>query len=161
MFDHRDLGRRDGTRASELQAFRAATARYPAPGIDTTDSSRLRSHDRPWCLSYEPDTVQITGTLQRLMFPGPPNYESVAGGDAPETGFYLLLTKPVCTNGDSASDDTYPLQEADTVQLVLDSAGYACLRPFLGQQRTLSGTLFARSTGHHHAPLLLRMIGAR
>ena len=107
------------------------------------------------CLRYWSDTVAITGILQRLVFPGRPNYESVAQGDEEEAGFYLRLTRPICTVGDSLSPDSYPIASADTVQLVLDSAGYARLRPLLGKQVTEKGTLFARHTGHHHAPLLL------
>ena len=118
--------------------------------------SRLQGAE--WCLTYEPDTVSITGTLQRLTFPGRPNYESLAQGDEPETGFYLVLAQPVCTRGESASTDAYPIGAADTVQLLLDSAGYARLRSSLGLQLTVSGTLAARFTGHHHAPLLLDVL---
>jgi hypothetical protein len=114
-----------------------------------------------WCLSYEPDTVRVTGTLQRLTFPGRPNYESVAEGDEPEAGFYLLLATPICTKGDTIAPDAFPIAAADTVQLVLDSAGYDRLRLSLGRNVTLSGTLFARHTGHHHAPLLLQVLDAQ
>ena len=110
-----------------------------------------------WCLSYEPDTVRIAGTLRQITYPGRPNYESIANGDEPETGYYLVLAKEVCTKGDSSSSDAYPVSHVDTVQLVLDSAGYVRLRPSLGTTTTLSGTLFAAQTGHHHAPILLQV----
>ena len=54
----------------------------------------------PGCLPYEPEPVQMTGTLVRLTFPGRPNYESIEEGDEPETGFYLELSRGVCTTGD-------------------------------------------------------------
>jgi len=111
------------------------------------------------CLGYEPDTVQVAGTLGRHVFPGPPAFRSVAEGDVPEEGFYLHLAEPVCTVGDTLSPDAYPVPATDTIQLVLDSTTYARLRPRLGTTVTLRGTLFARHTGHHHAPLLLQVIG--
>jgi hypothetical protein len=111
------------------------------------------------CLRYEPDTVAVTGTLARKTFPGRPNYESIADGDEPETGFYLELATPICTvaSPDSTRDNNGALRGVRLVQLVLDSAGYARLRPSLGRQLTVRGTLFAAITGHHHAPLLIRV----
>jgi len=114
------------------------------------------------CLRYEPDTVALTGMLTRKVFPGRPNYESVKDGDEPETGFYLELAVPVCTvaSPDSANNNNGALQDVRLVQLVLDAAGYARLRPQLGHQTTLRGTMFAAFTGHHHAPLLLQVLRA-
>jgi len=134
--------------------FVLAFAFAMASGTMPATSGRTFGH----CLRYDPDTVEISGALHRLTFPGPPNYESVAEGDLAETGFYLLLARPICTTGDSASDILYPVAGADTVQLVLDSIGYARLRPYVGRVVTVQGTLFARHTGHHHAPLLLSVI---
>jgi hypothetical protein len=107
------------------------------------------------CLKYFPDTVSISGSLARLTFPGPPNYQSVASGDSAETGFYLILDQPVCTVGDSSSAEAYPQAAVDTIQVALDSAGYRDWAPSVGQVVTISGTLRARVSGHHHAPLLL------
>jgi hypothetical protein len=113
------------------------------------------------CIEYDPVQISLAGELQRLTFPGRPSYESVAAEDEPETGLYLSLPKPICTVGDTSSADGYPQQGVTLVQLVLDGAGYAQLRFFLGQEVVLSGTLFARHMGHHHAPLLLQGIKYR
>ena len=101
------------------------------------------------CLRYEPDTVAIAGVLTRKTFPGRPNYESVKKGDEPETGFCLEVGVPLCTiaSPDSADDNNVSLHDIRLVQLVLDSAGYARLRPHLRRQLTLRGTLFAAFTG--------------
>ncbi len=112
------------------------------------------------CLRYEPDTVALTGTLSRRTEPGPPNYESVRGGDAPETYFYLDLPRPACTIGAADSESANdPVSGVRQVQLVLTQAGYDRLRPYLRRHQvvTLRGTLFAAISGHHHAPLLLRV----
>ncbi len=104
------------------------------------------------CLRYEPDTVSLAGLLRQHTFPGPPNYESIKQGDQPETGYYLHPARPICT---IASEVNGAARGVRLVQVVIDSAGYARLRPFLGQQVTLRGTLSRAMTGHHHAPLLL------
>ena len=113
-------------------------------------------HPAAGCLTYAPDTVSLKGTLRRQTFPGPPNYESVKSGDAPETGFYLHLGRPVCTIGKDEVD--VAARAVRFVQLVLDTTGYARLRPLLGRRVTLRGTLFHAISGHHHAPLLLTVL---
>ena len=110
------------------------------------------------CLRYGPDTVRVSGTLQRLTFPGPPNYEDVQTGDEPETGFYLAPAVPLCAAGGRDEVDGGPRADVRLVQLVLDSAGYAALRPALGRAVALRGTLFPSHTGHHHAPVLLDVL---
>ena len=109
---------------------------------------------RAACLRYGPATTRITGTLARHMFYGAPGFGEDPKHDEQETGFYLDLPAPVCT---LAGRDEYdrPLERVRRVQLVLNSAGYARLRPYLGKRVTLRGTLFGASTGHHHAPILL------
>jgi len=121
-----------------------------------------RSRRSP-CLHYEPDTVSVTGTLARMTFPGPPNYESIKKGDVPEIGFYLRPTTPICTIGsaDSMDTDEGALHDVRLVQLLLDSAGYARLRPQLGQLATLRGRLSVGMTGHYHAPLALAVLWPR
>jgi hypothetical protein len=127
-------------RAQIVLAFAAA-----APAVAQKGGAR--------CLRSEPDTVALTGVLRRHTYPGAPNYESVANGDAPETGYYLHLLTPVCTAPEAEPDDAQV--GIRVLQLVLDSAGYARLRSRLGSRVSLRGTLFASFTGHHHAPLLL------
>ena len=115
------------------------------------------------CLHYEPDTVAVTGTLARMTFPGRPNYESIKDGDEPETGFYLRAATPICTIGstDSTMTDEGSLHGVRLVQLLLDSSGYARLRPQLGHLITLSGRLSVGETGHYHAPLALEVLWLR
>jgi hypothetical protein len=48
----------------------------------------------PKCLDYGGEMVALTGKLHRATFPGRPDYESIADGDEPETGFYLTLAAP-------------------------------------------------------------------
>ncbi|HKR56879.1 MAG TPA: hypothetical protein VJS20_11305 [Gemmatimonadales bacterium] len=115
------------------------------------------------CVRYEPDTVAVSGTLTRMTFPGRPNYESIKDGDEPETGFYLRAVTPICTIGsaDSMMTDEGTLRGVRLVQLLLDSAGYARLRPKLGELMTLRGRLSVGGTAHYHAPLALEVLWPR
>ena len=110
------------------------------------------------CLHYEPDTAAVTGRLARHTFYGPPGYGESPSMDARETGFYLELPAPVCASGGREEKETGARRGVRRIQLVLDSAGYARLRPSVGQRVTLRGTLFADVTAHHHAPLLLQVL---
>jgi hypothetical protein len=110
------------------------------------------------CLRYEPDTVQVTGRLERHTFYGAPNFGEDPTHDAKETGYYLALPAAVCAEGSRDQELNDPRRGVRRIQLVLDSAGYAQLRPYLQRRVTLRGTLFASQTGHHHAPLLLTVL---
>jgi len=107
------------------------------------------------CLPYEPDTVRIAGVLEQLTFPGPPHYQSITNGDRPQTGFYLRLATSICT---IASPDYEAKTGVKLLQLVLDSLGFATLRPQLGRSVTLAGTLSAAHAASHHAPILLTAV---
>lgn len=136
-----------------------ATALAGAMSIAIASSESAGRPPGGQCLLYEPEVVSLTGALRRETFPGPPNYESVAKGDEAETGLYLHLRHPVCTVGmGKDSPDRYTVEGVKVVQLVLDSGGYQRLRARLDQEVTLRGTLFAAHTGHHHAPLLLKVV---
>ena len=119
----------------------------------TETSGEIRNKSE--CLKLGPETVILSGKLERHTYPGRPNYEDIKKGDEPETGFYLSLKKPVCYVGDELSD---PKQNVSLVQLVLDQKGYDELRPYLGKNIKLKGGLFGSHTGHHHAPILLENI---
>jgi hypothetical protein len=108
------------------------------------------------CLQYGAKTSMLVGKLHRETFPGPPNFENIAAGDTPETGFYLTLKPPVCTSAAAGTDDT-AFDSVTEVQLVLTEKQYAELRPKLGKEVRLQGQLFSAFTGHHHAKVLLEV----
>jgi hypothetical protein len=110
------------------------------------------------CLRYGPDTVAITGVLSRRTFFGAPGFGEEPKRDEKETGFYLDLPRAICTVPGRDSDIDNAKKSVQRVRLVLDSAGYARLRPFLRKSVTLRGTLFGEITGHNHAPLLLDVL---
>jgi hypothetical protein len=108
------------------------------------------------CLSYEPSVVKLTGILQRKVFPGPPNYEDLRRGDAPEVIWLLNLAAPICVNEDKAQPDLNPAHDkARTMHLVIPAEFYSKYKELLGKQVTVTGTLFGAHTAHHRTPVLL------
>jgi hypothetical protein len=107
------------------------------------------------CLSYG-GRVQVTGTLVRIEFAGPPNYESVARGDQPEPQFVIRLDTAVCVNADPSDDFAVYVPSLRDMMLMLSPPQFGQLRPRLGTRVILSGGLMAAETGHHHTPVMLR-----
>lgn len=106
------------------------------------------------CLPYTPETVTITGRLERRTYYGPPGFGEAPAVDDPRPGFYVVPDAPVCTRpGRDVNNDAR--RGIALVQMVLDSAGYAGARPYLETRVRATGSLSAWITGYHHAELLL------
>jgi len=106
------------------------------------------------CVSYEPDQVVLTGTIRRHTFPGPPNFESIAKGDRPETYWLLHLEQPICV---SASSQWEAEAGVSDVQLIITKYD----KTLVGRKVVATGTLFQAHTGHHHTPVLLTVSSIR
>jgi hypothetical protein len=109
------------------------------------------------CLAYEPVSVELTGTILRKTFPGPPNYESVARGDTPEVHWLLELSSPICMTADAADPDIYPARrDIREIQLAFpDAKTYERQKNLVGKSVIAKGTLFGSHTGHHHTAIVL------
>lgn len=108
------------------------------------------------CLSYDPATVELTGSVIRRTMPGPPNYESVRKGDRPEIVSILRLARPVCVTGNT-DDINVPEQNVTDLQLVLDEKQFARVRELTGRNVRVAarGKLFHAHTAHHRTNVLL------
>ncbi|QKC83512.1 DUF4431 domain-containing protein [Mesorhizobium sp. NZP2077] len=105
-------------------------------------------------LSKQP-AISASGELIRPMFAGPPNFEDVRKGDAPEPSYILALDSPFCVTGDDFLEDG---QTIDRIQL-LDDKGI--LLKLVGHPIEVTGNdPFGAHTGHHHAPLLMDVVSA-
>ncbi len=104
------------------------------------------------CLKYEPDTVTLDGILERHTYPGLPNYESIAHGDEPETGWYLRLLKPVCVTG-NLTEFNSTAAAVSFVQIAASTKEDAAFRKQRGRRVTIRGALIQPGTVHWHAPL--------
>lgn len=111
------------------------------------------------CLGYEPLEAKLGGTIVRKTFPGPPNYESVEAGDAPEVCWVLLLDSPACVEG--AKGDEVNVSEGDLrdMQLVLSKEQYGRYKDMVGKKVVVTGTLFHAVTGHHFTTVLVTVTG--
>lgn len=98
--------------------------------------------------------VTASGRLTLQLFAGPPNYESIAAGDAEQRVFILELPAGVCI--DDGGDCADPFERLVTVQVsAAEDALLTVLRASVGRRVTVSGEGFASFTGHHHAPLVV------
>ena len=112
------------------------------------------------CLDLkETNTFSFQGTLSYHIFAGPPNYEDVRKGDAPEATYILKLDAPICATGDEFLN---PSDRFDKIQVYPADDGVAGrflsrdLRRFVGKRVVVDGhSAFGAHTGHHHASLLL------
>jgi len=106
---------------------------------------------------FEPKEATLTGVVTILTFPGPPNYQSIKGGDKAESGPYLVLTKPINIDvvpGVKASINAKPIKDVQVLQLVvLNDKNWKEIKK--GNVVQITGTLSASITGHHHARALL------
>jgi len=99
--------------------------------------------------------IRLTGTIVRKTYPGPPEYESVRKGDAPERYWLLVLSNPVCTNEDRPNFDP-AYKNVRRLQLIFDSErAYKKYRSLLGKEAVATGTLFAGNNIHHKTRVLL------
>jgi len=102
---------------------------------------------------------ELTGRLEYVIFPGPPNFEDVQKGDTPEPNFILQLARPICISGDDFAD---PRTHFSAVQIVETKAVAGLLRRLLHQTVTVSLTnQMGAETGHHHEPLVAWVTAVR
>jgi hypothetical protein len=102
----------------------------------------------------KPDAkATISGELTFQNFAGPPDYESIANGDAEEKALILELPRRVCANdGDFIEGTT----KFDRVHVGFNSPALLdVLNAAVGRRVTVRGEVFGAHTGHHRAPLVL------
>jgi hypothetical protein len=104
--------------------------------------------------------VVLRGVIERGIFPGLPNYESVAAGDAKEIHWLLNVEWPFCV--EASFDLSGNVSEAAhakvrKVQLVLGGDGdpFERHRKLVGRRVQATGELFGAHTAHHHTDVLL------
>ena len=109
------------------------------------------------CLQYGPKVVELSGTIHEQDFPGPPNYESIAAGDARESSWILHLDKVICVSGDPNDVLNQAEENIGEIQLVIASEQYKKYKMLLLKPATVRGTIFHSHTGHHHTRILLNL----
>ena len=95
----------------------------------------------------------VSGELTVQIFAGPPNYESIAKGDAEEKALILELPRRLCANDGEFIDGTTKFDRvhvSSRIPALLD-----VLNAAVGRRVTIRGEAFGAHTGHHRAPLVL------
>ena len=100
--------------------------------------------------------LSLAGKLVRRTFAGPPSYESIKGGDRPETYWLLALDQPVCVHLPADDASGAATARADEVQLMLDPTQYKPDRWLLGRRVVATGVPMGAISGHHMTPFLLK-----
>jgi hypothetical protein len=108
----------------------------------------------PTVVYYEPSVVQLTGTLRELVCPGPPEYENIEMGDAPEHVFVLTLDHPVHVRELIPKEDFLDEPE-DNVTEIQVAASSSEAQLILGKHVKISGTLFHAITAHHRTEVIM------
>jgi hypothetical protein len=102
------------------------------------------------CLEY--GIVNLSGTLVRQTYPGPPDYESVTRGDEPQIIWILQLDRRICVvDSDSGYSRDYGERE---IQLVLRGDQYAHYGHLLGKRIMATGKLLPGG-GRYETQLVL------
>ncbi len=114
------------------------------------------------CVDLSADSnVRAQGKLTLRHFPGPPNYDDIKSGDADEETYILVMPEPSCIS-DGSEGFADPARHFRTVHIYSDTKlGSAQLRASIGKGVIVEGEGFAAETGHHHAPLVLRVLKLR
>lgn len=103
------------------------------------------------CYTYESPGVELTGTLLRRVYPGPPNYESIKAGDRPDTLWVLRLDQSLCLNASQRFAATSQVRE---VQLLVNETNHRDMRRYLDRKTMFRGKLVGAELSRHHLPVV-------
>lgn len=95
----------------------------------------------------------VSGLLTQQVFAGPPNFQSIAKGDAEELALILEMPQRLCADDGEFIDGS---KSFDRIQVSSDDPALInVLNAAVGRQIKVEGEAFGAHTGHHHAPLVL------
>jgi len=103
------------------------------------------------CFNYEADGVELTGTLMRRIFPGPPNYESIKAGDRADSVWVLRLRQSIRVNSLGVFAAQRRIGE---VQLIVSEVDHRRMRTYLDHTVVFRGNLKGAEWGWHHLPVV-------
>ena len=137
------------TREPIRRAPELGTTRIAALWIATTFAALLPQTTSAFqCVAYGP--VSLVGTLVRQTYAGPPDYESVTKGDAPNVIWILQLDERTCVYSQRGDEREYGQQE---MQLELAADRHESL---VGKRLIVDGDL-VRGGAKHEKRLVLRV----
>ena len=121
-----------------------------------TFAAALGTPSAPGCIDGRSGRAPVSfeGRLERRIFAGPPNYDSIRRGDRPEPAYILTLDRRICI--DDGGQFAELNNRFNTIQLFSGNRRLnARLRAGVGHRVRITGDGFAAQTGHHHASLVV------
>jgi hypothetical protein len=106
------------------------------------------------CYRYGAETTELRGVVKRRIFPGRPRYESIKGGDQPDTVYVLVLASSLCVIDEDNSGTRRDIRQ---IQLYASQRGSKAVRSHLGRAWAVRGRLRRAELGWHHLPVLLEV----
>ena len=127
--------------------------------IDTALDRNQLSHQLKTCF-YEPEEVELRGTLYEEVYPGPPEYTSVQMGDRPEKTVFLTLKEPINVElkkntETELEEDIINISEKGVRELQVVFSDSKPPAHQIKQEVSLKGTLYHACTAHHHRRVLM------
>lgn len=113
------------------------------------EEGSLDAADPRVCDLFEADSTEVVGRLIELTFPGPPNYESVVGGDRPVTVFVVVLPTARCR---ALENNLFWVQ---LLQLQVGQVERARLKRLLSREVRVSGPVRQAEIGPEFTGLIM------
>lgn len=121
-----------------------------------TFAAALGTPSAPGCIDGRSGNAPVSfeGRLERRIFAGPPNYDSIRRGDRPEPAYILTLDRRICIDDGGQFADLN--NRFNQIQLFSGNGRLtARLRAGVGHRVRITSDGFAANTGHHHASLVV------
>ncbi len=97
------------------------------------------------CIEPNNEEITLSGYVERVTFPGRPNYESIEDGDEPETAWIITTDTPICIKGLKRHQNTFHLFWINNKHITKPG------------KYTISGKTMEAHTVHHHTPVLIEV----
>lgn len=114
-----------------------------------------RSQADSSCLRYEPQVVELNGTLTIEDHFGPPNYGETPDQDERLQVPVLVMDSPVDVCGDPGSEtNSESFRGVTRIQVIPSESGIA--KRLAGSNVVAAGVLFRAMSGHHYTDVVLQ-----
>ncbi|MFQ5431235.1 MAG: DUF4431 domain-containing protein [Nitrospinota bacterium] len=131
----------------------AAITFISSPTLADTEKDRK-------CLEYSFTDVTLTGRVYRELYAGPPNYESIKGGDMPFSVLILKLDNPICVIAEPDDELNATVYNVKEVQInrggMTDSKDVVKHhKGIINKKVVVTGSFYHRHTGYHRRRIVL------
>jgi TPR repeat protein len=138
---------------SKMYLQKSAAQGYPlATGAAQATASKSQTTSNT--LDYNSTNNILRGTVVEKVFPGPPNFESIEGGDKPMRRLILQLDSTVDVPADNKDDMNEAEEDVQEVQLNF-SDKYPEKKGLNGKMVEVTGGIYHSHTGYHCTAVLM------